>query len=52
MESNASRLTKYKYLEGKQTYANKFFEKAQVPTTSIEGNMVCGNEKYIAVSTK
>ena len=49
MES-ASRYTKYKFLEGKHTFQGKTFDKLSIPTASIEGNLICGNSKFVAVS--
>ena len=42
---------KFKYLMGEHTHAKKQFEGLCIPDAAIDGNYVCGNEKFIAVST-
>lgn len=41
--------TKYKYMLGQLTYKKKF-EGIMMPEAGIEGNTICCNSKYMAVS--
>lgn len=49
MES-ASRFTKYKFLQGVHTFPNKVFDKLEIPTATVDGNICCANSKFVAVS--
>ena len=42
--------TKYKYMLGESTYKKKF-DGCLMPGEGIEGNTICGNKDFIAVST-
>ena len=48
--SATSNPVKFKYLMGEQLYAKKAFENLSIPDAAIDGNYICGNSKYIAVS--
>jgi len=44
-----SRFSKYKFLDGKSTF-NKTFDQLNLPTDTLEGNVITANSKFVAVS--
>ena len=45
-------IAKYRCLYGNPVYKNQSYENLNISDTFTEGNMLCANEKYIAVPWK
>lgn len=41
---------KYKYVGGEPTYVKMMYQELTTPLQGVEGNQVCANDKYVAVS--
>ena len=42
---------KFKYLSGEPTFVKQQFLDLHTPLQGVEGNQVCANAKYVAVSS-
>lgn len=43
---------KYKYLGGEPTYVKQSYQDLNCPLQGVEGNQLCANARYVAVSTQ
>ena len=50
MQNPTEDAKKYRFLKGSNLYKGKYFERIQYPEHLMEGNKICANRKFIAVS--